>query len=55
MISWGITFFAIALVAALLGFGGISGAASGAAWILLVVGVLFAVMLHMLDGQPTAE
>ena len=55
MISWGVTFSAIALVAALLCFGGISGTASGLGSILVLVGAVFAVMLHLADGQPSPE
>ena len=55
MISWSVTFIAIALVTMLLGFGGISAAASSVAWILLVVGVVFALALGLIGGQPTAD
>jgi uncharacterized membrane protein YtjA (UPF0391 family) len=37
MLSWAVTFLIIALVAALLGFGGIAGAAAGIAKVLFVV------------------
>lgn len=37
MLRWAIIFFAIALVAAVLGFGGIAGAASGIATMLFYI------------------
>jgi len=40
MLSWAITFFIIAIVAALLGFGGVAGMSAHIGWLLLVVGVL---------------
>jgi uncharacterized membrane protein YtjA (UPF0391 family) len=46
MLSWAITFLVIALIAAVLGFGGIAGTATGIAKILfLVFIVLFLVSL----------
>ena len=46
MLSWAITFLVIALIAAVLGFGGIAGTAAGIAKILFVVFlVLFLVSL----------
>jgi len=55
MISWGVTFFAIAIAAALLGFGGISGTASSAALLMLVVGAVAALMLQLADGEPSGN
>ena len=40
MLSWAITFFIIAIVAALLGFGGVAGMSAHIGWLLLVVGVV---------------
>lgn len=37
MLSWAITFLIIAIVAAVLGFGGIAGAATGIAKILFII------------------
>jgi uncharacterized membrane protein YtjA (UPF0391 family) len=37
MLGWALTFFVLAIIAALLGFGGIAGAASGIAQFLFVV------------------
>lgn len=48
MLGWALTFFIIALIAALFGFGGIAAAASGIAQILFVIFlVLFLVSLIM--------
>lgn len=44
MINWAITFFVIALIAGVLGFSGIAGAAVDIAWILFVVGLILAVL-----------
>lgn len=40
MLSWAVTFFVIALIAAFLGFGGIAGSAAGIAQILFWVGLV---------------
>lgn len=40
MFRWGIIFLVIALIAAVLGFGGLAGAATGAAKIVFVVGII---------------
>ncbi|RQM87668.1 DUF1328 domain-containing protein [Salmonella enterica subsp. enterica serovar Infantis] len=53
MFRWGIIFLVIALIAAALGFGGLAGAAAGAAKIVFVVGiVLFLVSLFMGRKRP---
>lgn len=44
MLGWAITFFIIAIIAAVFGFGGISGAASGIAQILFFVFVALLVI-----------
>jgi len=59
MLSWALTFFIIALIAAALGFGGIAGAATGIAKILFFVFlVAFAVSLVLgrekRGGTPVA-
>ena len=52
MLSWSITFLVIGLIAALLGFSGLAGAATQIAWILLVVFiVLFIASLLMGRGR----
>ncbi|GIX12062.1 MAG: UPF0391 membrane protein [Paracoccaceae bacterium] len=55
MLGWAITFLVIALIAALLGFGGIAGTAVGIAKILFFVFlILFAVsiVMHLVRGRP---
>lgn len=47
MMSWAVTFFIIAIVAALLGFSGIAGAATNIAWILFVVGLIVAAIFFI--------
>lgn len=54
MLGWAITFFIIALIAALFGFGGIAAAASGIAQVLFFIFlVLFVVSLifHLVRGR----
>ena len=43
MFSWAITFFVIALIAAVFGFGGIAASAVGAARITFIVAIVLAV------------
>ena len=53
MLSWSITFFIIAIVAAVFGFGGISAAATGIAKILFFVFlILFVVSLIFGRRRP---
>ena len=40
MLNWAVTFFVIALIAALLGFGGVAGMSADIGWILAVLGVV---------------
>ena len=40
MLSWAITFFIIAIVAAVLGFGGVAGMSANIGWLLAVLGVV---------------
>lgn len=44
MLSWVVTFFILAIVAAVLGFGGLAGTFAGVAKILALVLVVFAVL-----------
>lgn len=56
MIGWAITFLVVALVAALLGFGGIAGTAMSAAKIIFFVAVvLFAIsaIMGLMRGGST--
>jgi uncharacterized membrane protein YtjA (UPF0391 family) len=52
MISWAITFFIIALIAAVLGFSGIAGTAVNIAWILTVVGLILAIVFFFMGRRP---
>ncbi len=56
MLRWSITFFIIALVAALLGFGNLAGAASGMAsvlfWVFVVLFVL-SLLVSLVTGKRT--
>jgi uncharacterized membrane protein YtjA (UPF0391 family) len=52
MLSWAVTFFVIALIAAVLGFSGVAGAAANIAWILAVVGLILAVVF-LISGRRT--
>ena len=49
MFSWALTFFIIALVAAVLGFGGLAGAAAGIAKIIFF-GAIILLVVSMLTG-----
>lgn len=51
MIGWAAIFFIIAIVAGLLGFSGIAGAAVNIAWVLFVVGLVLAVFFLVLGGR----
>lgn len=50
MLSWALLFFIIALVAAVFGFGGIAGAASGIAQ-LLFFGFLILAVIVLITGR----
>lgn len=52
MFGWAITFFIIALVAALFGLSDIAGVAAGIAWILCVLGLILAVVFVVLKREP---
>jgi uncharacterized membrane protein YtjA (UPF0391 family) len=47
MFNWAIIFLVIALIAAVLGFSGIAGAATNIAWILFVVGLVLALFFFI--------
>lgn len=40
MLNWAVTFFVIALIAALLGFGGVAGLSAEIGWLFAVLGVV---------------
>jgi uncharacterized membrane protein YtjA (UPF0391 family) len=44
MLSWALTFFVVALVAALLGFGGVAGMSAQIGWLLAVLGVVLLIV-----------
>jgi uncharacterized membrane protein YtjA (UPF0391 family) len=52
MIGWAVTFLIIAVIAALLGFSGIAGAAVNIAWILFVVGLILAIVFFVIGRRP---
>jgi uncharacterized membrane protein YtjA (UPF0391 family) len=52
MLSWAVTFFIIALIAAILGFSGIAGTAINIAWALAVIGVILAVVFMIAGRRP---
>lgn len=53
MFGWAVTFLVVAIVAALLGFGGLAGAAAWMARIVFVAGlVLF--LFFLVSGNPPA-
>src|SRR5262249_29772026 len=52
MFYWAAVFLVIALVAGVLGFGGIAGVSSNIAWILFVVGLIVAVVLFLRGRAP---
>lgn len=47
MFSWAITFLVVAIIAGVLGFSGIAGAATNIAWILFVVGLIVAAIFFV--------
>jgi uncharacterized membrane protein YtjA (UPF0391 family) len=54
MLNWAVTFLIIAIVAAVLGFSGIAGAATQIAWILFVVGLIAAAIFFVMGRRgPT--
>ncbi|HEX6004509.1 MAG TPA: DUF1328 domain-containing protein [Burkholderiales bacterium] len=52
MISWAVTFFVIAIIAALLGFTGIAGTAVNLAWIFAVIGLILALVFLVMGRRP---
>lgn len=52
MINWAVIFLVIALIAAVLGFTGIAGAAVNIAWILFVVGLILAIVFFIAGRRP---
>ena len=52
MRSWAVTFFVIALIAAVLGFSGIAGTAVNLAWICAVIGIILALVFGVMGRRP---
>ena len=50
MLSWALTFFIIALVAAALGMGGVAGLSANIGWLFAVIGVILLVVA-MVTGR----
>ncbi|HZP42396.1 MAG TPA: DUF1328 domain-containing protein [Candidatus Binatia bacterium] len=50
MLSWALTFFVIALIAALLGFGNVAGLSAEFGWIFVVIAVIF-LIVGLLSGR----
>lgn len=47
MLQWALTFLIVAIIAGVLGFSGIAGAATQIAWILFVVGLIVSAVLFI--------
>lgn len=54
MFSWALTFFIVAIVAALLGFTGIAGTLTWAAKLLFIAGLILAVAFFLMGRRPPA-
>jgi len=54
MLHWALTFFVIALVAAVLGFGGVAGLSANIGYLFLVVAVIFLVVGLLTGRRPPA-
>lgn len=50
MFNWALTFFIVALIAAVLGFGGIAGAAAGVAKFIFIAAVILLVVAMLTGG-----
>jgi len=50
MLSWALTFFIVALVAAALGFGGVAGLSADIGWLFAVIGVILLVVSMVSGG-----
>jgi uncharacterized membrane protein YtjA (UPF0391 family) len=54
MIYWAAVFLVIALVAGLLGLTGVAGMSANIAWVLFIVGVVFAIVLFLTGRRRSA-
>ena len=50
MLSWALSFFVLALIAAILGFSGVAGMSAEVGWILVVVAVVL-LLVGLLSGR----
>jgi uncharacterized membrane protein YtjA (UPF0391 family) len=55
MLSWAITFFVIALVAAVLGFRGVAGLSANIGYLFAVIAVVFLVVALVTGRGPIAS
>lgn len=51
MFSWALTFFIVAIIAALLGFSGIAGTLAWAAKMLFVAGLIMAIVFYVIGRR----
>jgi uncharacterized membrane protein YtjA (UPF0391 family) len=54
MLNWAVTFLVVGLIAGLLGFFGIAGAATQIAWILFLVFIALALISFVAGRRPPA-
>ncbi len=52
MLGWALVFLVVGLIAGVLGFSGIAGAATQIAWILFVVGIVLAIIFAIAGRRP---
>ncbi|WP_018076398.1 DUF1328 domain-containing protein [Thiobacillus denitrificans] len=52
MFSWALTFFIVAIIAALLGFSGIAGTLAWAAKMLFIAGLILAIVFFVIGRRP---
>ncbi|NKI36201.1 DUF1328 domain-containing protein [Wenzhouxiangella sp. XN79A] len=52
MLGWALVFLVVGLIAGVLGFSGIAGAATQIAWILFVVGIVLAIIFAVVGRRP---
>lgn len=55
MLSWALTFFVVALVAALLGFRGVAGMSAEIGWLFAVLAVIFLLVGLVAGRRPPAS
>jgi uncharacterized membrane protein YtjA (UPF0391 family) len=52
MLQWALIFLVVGLIAAVLGFSGVAGAATNIAWILFVIGIILAIVFFFMGRRP---